>query len=183
MSAPAPEGELLPSRAIGASRPTIAYNVYDATNAAAPIKLTAKPLDALTYADARIVWGEKRCYTVVAAEKVEGATIESEPAPAACKTPVDTFPPAAPKGLQAISGEGAINLIWEPNAEKDLAGYIVLRGVEPAETLTPITSEPIVEASFKDTVQPGIVYVYAVRAVDRAGNASPPSARASETAR
>ena len=179
----APEG-LLPARLIGvAARPAITYNVYDTTNPDAVVKLTAAPLDAPTYADTRLVWGEKRCYTIVAAEKVAEATIESEAAPAACETLVDTFAPAAPKELKAISSEGAINLIWEPNAEKDLAGYIVLRGVEPAETLRPITAEPIVEPSFKDTVQPGVAYVYAVRAVDKAGNASALSPRAVETAR
>jgi hypothetical protein len=88
-----------------------------------------------------------------------------------------------PKDLKAISTEGAINLIWEPNTEPDLAGYIVLRGREPAETLQPITPAPIVEAAFTDAVQPGIAYVYAVRAVDKAGNASLPSERAYETAR
>ena len=70
-----------------------------------------------------------------------------------------------------------------PNPEKDLAGYIVLRGVEPAETLQPITPEPIVEPSFRDGVQPGVAYVYAVRAVDKAGNTSAPSPRVMETAR
>jgi hypothetical protein len=129
------------------------------------------------------VWGEKRCYAVVATEKVEGATIESDLPPSECETLVDTFPPAAPKELKAISGEAAINLIWEPNAERDLAGYLVFRGVEPAETLRQITPTPIVEPSFKDQVQPGITYVYVVRAVDKAGNSSGPSAPASETAR
>ena len=46
----------------------------------------------------------------------------------ACVTPADTFPPAPPKQLAAIAGAGVINLIWEPNSEADLAGYIVLRG-------------------------------------------------------
>ena len=175
---------LLPSRPIGtAARPAITYNVYDTSNPQTPIRLTATPIDAATYSDNRIVWGEKRCYTVVAAEKIEDATIESDASPAACETLVDTFPPAAPKDLKAISSEGAINLIWDPNAEKDLAGYIVLRGVEPAETLRPITEAPIVEPSFRDTVPPGIAYVYAVRAVDRAGNSSGPSPRVVETAR
>ncbi len=85
---------------IGAPRPTIAYNVYDAANADAAVKLTATPLADPTYADARMVWGEKRCYTIVAAETIDGATIESEPPPPACETLVDTFPPAAPKELQ-----------------------------------------------------------------------------------
>jgi len=174
---------VLPSRPLGAPRPAITYNVYDATNADVPVKLTTAPLDVPTYSDKRIVWGENRCYTVVAAETIAGATIESLPAKAACRVLVDTFPPAAPKELKAISSEGAINLIWEPNPEKDLAGYIVLRGVEPAETLQPITPEPIVEPSFRDGVQPGIAYVYAVRAVDRAGNTSGLSPRVVETAR
>ena len=173
----------LPSRVIGAPRPTITYNVYDATTGDVPVKLTATPLDVPTYTDARLVFGEQRCYTVVAAEAVAGSTIESEPPPPVCETPVDTFAPAVPKEVKAIPSEGAISLIWEPNREKDLAGYIVFRGVEPAEALQPITPEPIVEASFRDGVQSGIAYVYAVRAVDRAGNTSAASARVVETAR
>ena len=184
VAAPAAADDLLPSRPIGmTARPAIAYNVYDTTNPDAPVKLTAAPLAATTYVDKRITWGENRCYSIVAAEKVEGATIESDGSTAACKTLVDSFPPAAPKDLKAISSEGAINLIWEPNGEKDLAGYIVFRGVEPAEALKPITEVPVVEPSFRDTVQPGIAYVYAVRAVDKAGNSSGPSPRVVETAR
>jgi hypothetical protein len=177
------DATVLPSRSLDAPRPTITYIVYDATNPDAPVKLTTAPLDAPAYSDKRIVWGENRCYTVVAAETIGGATIESLPTSAACKVLLDTFPPAPPKELTAISSEGAINLIWEPNAEKDLAGYIVFRGVEPAETLQSITPAPIVEPSFRDGVQPGIAYVYAVRAVDKAGNTSGPSARVVETAR
>ncbi|MCU1382645.1 MAG: hypothetical protein JWL71_1342 [Acidobacteria bacterium] len=182
--ASAPPDALLPARVIGAApRPAIAFNVYDTTNAAAPVKLTAAPVDTPTYVDKRIVWGEKRCYTVAAAAKIDGATVESELPPPTCETLVDTFPPAAPKALNAIPSEGAINLIWEPNSERDLAGYLVFRGVEPAETLRQITAAPIVEPSFKDTVQAGVAYVYFVRAVDRAGNSSAPSARVVETAR
>ena len=147
------------------------------------VKLNGAPLSDPTFADRRVVWGERRCYTIVAAETIGGAAIESEAPPPTCQTLVDTSPPAAPKDLKSIASEGAINLIWEPNAEKDLAGYIVLRGVEPAETLQPITPAPILEPSFKDNVQPGIAYAYAVRAVDRAGNLSAISARVVDTAR
>jgi hypothetical protein len=183
-AAPATDvGDVLPSRVTGFTRPAITYNVYDATVPDGAIKLTKTPLTEPKYSDSRIVWGEKRCYVVVAAQTVAGATIESEAPPPACDTLVDTFPPAAPSGINAIASEGAINLIWEPNAEKDLAGYIVLRGVEPAETLEPVTPAPIAEPSYKDTVQPGVAYVYAVRAVDKAGNTSTSSARVVETAR
>lgn len=177
------DGDVLPSRVTGYTRPTITYHVYDATTPDGAVRLTKTPLTEPKYSDSRIVWGQKRCYVVVAAQTVAGATIESEAPPAACDTLVDTFPPAAPNGINAIASEGAINLIWEPNAERDLAGYIVLRGVEPAQTLEPITPAPIAEPSYKDTVQPGVAYVYVVRAVDKAGNASAPSARVVETAR
>ena len=177
--------DVLPARPLGAARPAITYNVYDATIPEAAVRLTKTPLDVPKYSDSRIVWGEKRCYVIVAAQTVAGVTIESEAPPPVCKTLVDTFPPAAPQDVKAIASEGVISLIWEPNAEKDLAGYIVLRGVEPAQTLQPVTpeSQPLVETSFKDAVTPGIAYVYAVRAVDKAGNLSPLSARVVETAR
>lgn len=175
--------DTLPSHAAVPAPPPLTYNVYDTTNPDAAVRMTTTPLGAPPFSDPRIVWGETRCYVVVAAQIVDGATIESEAPPPTCETLVDSFPPAAPKGINAIASEGAINLIWEPNAEKDLAGYLVLRGVEPAETLEPVTPEPIAEPSFKDTLQPGVAYVYVVRAVDRAGNASAPSARVVETAR
>jgi len=175
--------DVLPSRAVGAASPSILYNVYDVTDPDAPVKLTAAPIAAATFNDTRIVWDEERCYAIRAAERIGTAVIESDASPAACETPVDTFPPAAPKGLAAIASEGAINLIWEPNSEADLDGYLVLRAIAPSETLEPITPAPIKETSLRDGVEAGLRYVYAVVAVDKAGNQSPPSPRVTETAR
>jgi hypothetical protein len=179
----APATEVLPSTPIGVPRRAIMYHVYDTTNPAAVVKLTKEPTAEPRFLDGRMVWGEKRCYTVRAAENVDGFTIESDAPPAQCEILVDTFAPAAPKGVAGISSESAISLIWEPNAEKDLAGYLVMRAAAPSETLEQITSTPIQETSFKDAVKPGVQYVYAVKAVDKSGNASPPSARIVETAR
>ena len=176
-------GDVLPSMPIGVTMPTIAYTVYDVTIPDAAVKLTKTPIAATRLSDDRIVWGENRCYVIRTAEAVGGATIESDPTPPLCQTLTDTFPPAPPKDLKAIPSEGAINLIWEPNAEKDLAGYIVMRGGATAETLEPITPSPIPETSLKDTVQAGVPYAYLVKAVDKAGNASPPSIRVVESAR
>ena len=82
------------------------------------------------------------------------------------------------------TGAGVINLIWDANGEGDLAGYIVLRGEAPGDTLQPVTPEPVTVTSYRDeTVRAGTRYVYAVVAVDRAGNRSPESNRAEETAR
>jgi hypothetical protein len=174
---------VLPSRSIGPSQPAITYNVYDVTNPDAAQKLTVTPLTEAKYVDNRMEWGKKRCYTVRTAEAIGSFTVESDAPPAVCDTLVDTFPPSAPKGATGIASEGAINLIWEPNTEKDLAGYIVLRAAAPSQDLQPVTPAPIQETSFKDAVQSGVQYTYVVKAVDRAGNASPASAPVVETAR
>ena len=101
-------------------------------------------------------------------------------------TPRDTFPPAAPKNLQAVGSAGVINLIWDANTDADLAGYLVLRGEAPGDTLQPLTPEPIKETRYQDrSIKPGVTYVYAIVAVDRATppNRSALSNRVQETAR
>jgi fibronectin type 3 domain-containing protein len=89
--------------------------------------------------------------------------------------------------LATVASEGAINLIWQPNVELDLGGYLVLRGEAPGDTLQPLTAGPIVEARYRDaSVTPGVRYVYAVVAVDNrfpVPNVSAPSEPAPETAR
>jgi hypothetical protein len=174
--------DLLPSRPIGVTPAAISYNVYDvsAGEAGAGTKLTTAPIAATTFTDQRMAWGEKRCYIVRAVETVAGMTIESGAAEPECRILTDTFPPAPPANLKTVASEGVINLIWDGNAEGDLAGYLVFRGT--GDQLTLITPTPIQEPHFEDKVQPGR-YVYAVKAVDRAGNASEFSNRQEETAR
>lgn len=180
---------VLPSKPIGATPPTIAYNVYevsadpDAAGPPALARLTSTPVEEPRFSDPRIAWDVKRCYAVRAVETVEDRSVEGHDTSPACVTLTDTFPPAAPKGLAALPSEGAINLIWDANSEKDLRGYIVLRGIDPAPTLEPVTATPIQETSFKDAVKPGVRFVYAVKAVDTAGNEGPLSERVYETAR
>jgi hypothetical protein len=102
-------------------------------------------------------------------------------------TPTDIFPPAPPSRLVAVVDQGGISLLWEPNGEPDLAGYLVLRGEATDATLQPLTPTPIVEPRFRDThITAGRKYVYAVVAVDShlpVPNVSAESARVEETAR
>jgi len=172
---------LLPSRPIGFDTPQIKYNVYEKA-AEGEKRLTTSPVAAARFVDERVTWGASRCYTVRTVEIVGGVPIESDAPPPACATFVDTFPPAAPKELHAVAGEGSINLIWDPAGEKDVVGYIVLRGISP-DHLEPLTPKPIPEARFTDDVKAGVQYGYAVQAVDKAGNVSPASNRVEETAR
>ena len=144
------------------------------------------PLTEPTFADPRTDFGRRRCYEVRTIRREAGISIESEPTPLTCVDLVDTFPPAPPKSLAAVASDGSINLIWEPNTEKDLAGYLVLRGESADGSLSPLTKEPIQETTYRDTtVRPGVTYVYAVVAVDNAPtpNTSEYSNRVTEVAR
>ena len=71
--------------------------------------------------------------------------------------------------IASVSAEGVVDLIWNANAEADLAGYLILRADAPGEKLARLTPAPITETTYRDTtVEPGRTYVYAVAAVDKA---------------
>ena len=111
----------------------------------------------------------------------------SEPSPRICVTAVDIFPPAVPAGVAAVPSEGGISLIWEPNPEIDLGGYLVLRREPGDATLRQLTPAPVAETRYRDTdVQPGRRYIYSVVAIDTQlplPNMSPESALVEEIAR
>ena len=136
--------------------------------------------------DSRTGVGKEHCFVVTAVQTYQAVTIESDISPPACFTPVDTFPPAAPKGLRAVAEDGAVSLIWENSSEADFGGYLILRGEGAGETLQPITPQPIKDANYRDSgVKPGVRYVYVVVAVDTATprNTSARSAPEGVTAR
>jgi hypothetical protein len=160
-----------------------AFNVYtrDGTTPLNPAPIAAPPFER-----AGVTWGTEECFTVRAVEKSGTAMIESEASAPVCVTPRDTFPPAAPKGVSIVAGPGTINLSWDGSTEPDLAGYLVLRGEAPGDTLQPLAPAPITATNFEDkTATPGVRYAYAIVAVDKATppNQSAPSTRVEETAR
>jgi hypothetical protein len=97
----------------------------------------------------------------------------------------DSFPPAAPSGLQAVFSampqNSFIDLTWTANTEPDLAGYNVYRhsGNDPP---VKINSDLVKTPRFPDPgIQPGVKYFYSVTAVDLRGNESGRSEETSET--
>lgn len=177
--------------------PGVLYNVYAVpaavstpvgvpTAPAAPVPLNPKPLDVTTFTHDGAAPDAERCFVVRSVAPVGTAFIESNPSDPICVTPRDTFPPAAPKNLQAVGSAGVINLIWDANTETDVAGYLVLRGEAPGDTLLPLTLAPIKDTRYQDrSIRPGVTYFYAIVAVDRATKPNPsvPSNRVQETAR
>jgi hypothetical protein len=147
-----------------------------------PVPLNPAPLSTTVLTD-MAEFGREACYSV----RARRGTVISEPSMRTCLTPVDIFPPAAPVGLAAVPSEGGISLIWEPNSDADLGGYLVLRRDPGDATLRQLTDTPIREARYRDTtVQPGSRYVYSVVAVDSQlplPNMSAESMQVEETAR
>ncbi|MDO8679537.1 MAG: hypothetical protein Q7R30_13360 [Acidobacteriota bacterium] len=186
----------LVAKSLGFNSTATTYHVYEVAAAAAPANespavtvpaaLTPQPLAVTTLPVKGVGFGTERCFFVRPVDAVSGAVVQGPASPVTCVTPRDTFPPAAPKNLAAIASAGVINLIWDPNTEPDLAGYIVLRGEAPGDKLQALTPAPITVTNYRDTdVKAGVRYVYAVVAVDKAEppNMSAQSNRAEETAR
>lgn len=102
---------------------------------------------------------------------------------------IDVFPPAKPAGLVAVAvrpsqgGALAIDLSWEPDAEADVAGYVVYRRENDAPWQRISPSEPVVGPAYHDPqVQPGHTYRYAVSAIDQGGHESARSAEIEQAA-
>jgi hypothetical protein len=182
--------ELLPSRPIVVMGVPQTYRVYELPSEDAPASaaigpLNAVPLETPAFEDPRIAFNVPRCYAVRAVEQRGSIELRSRLSPVTCLVARDLYPPLAPTGLTAVGSEGGVSLIWEPNAEPDLAGYLVLRG-EPGGVLTPLMEVPVAETTYRDTTtEAGVMYEYAVVAVDNAtpANVSPESTRVREAAR
>ncbi|MFZ1937782.1 MAG: fibronectin type III domain-containing protein [Terracidiphilus sp.] len=114
----------------------------------------------------------------------------------------DIFPPNVPQGLAAVATAGengnppAIDLSWQPDADPNLAGYIVYRkesgtvaggsssvGSENTGEWQRISpAQPGIEPDFRDSnVQTGHSYLYAVSAIAKNGHESARSTPAGDT--
>jgi hypothetical protein len=121
--------------------------------------------------DTTTEYGKQYHYIVQAVQKTGSGEVESEVSQEATKTPVDEFPPAVPRGLNAIAAAENIELVWERDTEPDLAGYRLYRAVGDGklEKIADIQDAP----SYSDRkLESGKRYRYAVSAVDRSGNES-----------
>jgi hypothetical protein len=182
--------EWLPARPTVPGPPPTTYDVYEVPRNAPPdapvllpAPLTPEPSAATEFSQSNITLGVERCFAVRAVDIVDGVHVRGPASPVACASFADRFPPSAPRELVAVAVPGGVNLIWEPSDDADVAGYLVLRGEAGSDTLTALTAAPVTTPSYRDeTITPGVRYVYAVVAVDRAGNRSAESNRVEETA-
>ena len=143
-----------------------------------------------SFLDQTFEWENTYFYrgTVVSLIEAAGKTeveVEGDDTPEIKIFAHDVFPPAVPRGLQAVfSGPGQqpfIDLIWAPVGDADLEGYNVYRH-EDAAPATKVNSELVKSPAYRDmNVVAGKTYSYSVSAVDERGNESAPSEEASES--
>ena len=146
--------------------------------------LNSAPLAATRFEVAGLDVGAEQCFAIRSVELIQKGPVEAEASKGESVTRRDIVPLAATPGLSLLLLDGAIELVWDASTEADFAGYTVLRADAPDGTLRPLVPSPIRETTFRDTtVKSGARYAYAIVAVDRSGNASPPSARVEGTAR
>lgn len=83
-------------------------------------------------------------------------------------------PPEAPRGLRAVNDNGfRVNLNWSGVSSLNLDKYALFRKMEGEEDFTKIKEVPLTTRFFRDEdVESGNTYVYAVQAIDVAGNES-----------
>ena len=186
----AEDPELLPATSIMPPPAPTTYDVYEVPRNASPdgpvafpSPLTPEPIAATEFAQESITFGRERCFQIRAVDVIDGVHVRGPASPIACDPFADTFPPNPPRELAAVAVAGGVNLIWEPSDTKDVAGYLVLRGEAGGATLTALNKDPVRTPSYRDdAVTSGVRYVYAIVAVDPAGNRSEESNRVEETA-
>ena len=182
----------LPSRPVVTVATPSDYLIYAVGSSRAgdvaslPAPLNMPEVGLFSYRDQTMRFGMERCYVVRVLDVLDSLQLQGPASPPSCVVPMDTFPPGPPTGVVAVASEGAISLVWDPNQEPDIAGYLVLRRASAGATLQTLTPEPIEGTSYRDEeVTADQNYVYAVMAVDDAtpSNVSAASIEITEQAR
>jgi len=111
--------------------------------------------------------------------RAHGIASDYKDSPPLMIQPVDSIPPAIPKGLiGTVDTLGVVKLSWTKNTELDLKGYALLRANRPNQEFTRLTKEELIENSFNDTINLKSfnekVY-YQLIAIDQRYNESPVS--------
>jgi len=166
----------------GSSPPNFqGYNVYRREGSAGERRLNRELVKEEKFADREFLFGRAYSYVVRAAATAAAPYLESDDSPPVEIFAGDTFPPSPPQGLVSVGGMEVIAISWEANPEQDVAGYRVWRRKQGGGEFVLLTPDLLVETAYSDrSAEKGILYEYAVTAVDKAGNESRRSGSVSE---
>jgi hypothetical protein len=155
------------------------FNVYRSGTGQPPAEtpINTEPLTVTEFLDSGVISGDSYVYAVRVSLATGAPRRESASSNAVELVAEDRFAPAAPEGLVVVQEGEAIRLFWNPNRERDLAGYRVFRRVDGGEWER-IGPEPVEQPLFLDAdVRIDQRIDYRLTAIDRASptNESPPS--------
>lgn len=156
------------------------YNVYHVPTVGWQLEgpLNEKPIADCFFLDRGLANDTEYRYTVTTVAAHGELFAESATSATVSATPADHVAPQAPFALEAVSGQGAVNLLWRADEAKDLLGYRVYRKKAGDDSFVLLTPEPIMRTTFVDqAVFPNVGYTYYVTAVDNSSsmNESEPS--------
>ncbi len=145
-------------------------NIYRAVlgNNAPRKPINHAPVTGGEYLDTTVTVGETYKYVLRSTATGRMPYQESESSPPAVVHAVDLFPPAPPTRPVAVQEGAVVRLFWDPNTEKDLAGYRLYRKLESGDWEI-LQSGLIPGTSWVDPdVRTGDRILYRVTALDRA---------------
>lgn len=181
-----------PTANIDGSTPVnlLGYNVYrmdESQTEANEVPINSALVSATQYADKNFQFGNSYRYIVRAVSLgTGGGQVESLNSNSVAVAPRDTFPPAAPErpSIAPDPSFGRLAIFFAPNKEPDVAGYDLYRSTDPnlpKDQWTKLNQTLLTRTTYQDErVESGKTYYYYLRAVDQAGNVSPPSEVTSE---
>ena len=158
------------------------FNVYRSEDPQALSwqRLNLTPVVGNSLKDETMELGKTYFYKVRTLAPPSAGGIESRDSDSIEVSNKDTYPPSPPSEVTAISSGETISLVWLPNTEPDLAGYIVYRS-GPEKKFERISDTLVTKASYIDSsVVKSQTFFYRIKAVDQKGNVSDFSEEVSE---
>lgn len=155
------------------------YDIYRATTSGdQTTRLNLVRSSTSAYTDTAVAGTRTYYYVVTAVDTNFNSSADSIQVSAT--VPADSTPPAAPSGVSATAGDTIVSLDWNNNSEVDINGYNVYRSGTSGGPYTRLNDTPLTSSDYNDTdVTNGIIYYYAVTAVDTSLNESVNSSQVS----
>ena len=123
-----------------------------------------------SFVDRTASWGSTYLYRLRPYRKSSAGWVEGPLSEQVAVIHEDTFAPPVPEGLRAVPTDTSVELSWLPSPDEDVSEYRLLRDGEDL-------AGPLRATTFSDsTAVEGTAHVYALTAIDAAGNESEPSA-------
>jgi predicted phage tail protein len=167
----------------------LGYNVYRLDESQSEVSqnpVNSSLVSGTQYVDRNFQFGENYRYVVRSVSLgTDGAQVESLNSNSLSVSPRDIFAPSAPASISIVAAPGRVSIFFPANPEADVVGYEIYRSTDPdlpKERWTKVTLAPLTKTTFLDeNVESGKRYYYYIKAIDQAGNVSPPSDVVSES--